>query len=125
MKAMLDRLCRVFEWLCFGALIIVSYSLIAEITNSIIDANTPEQEMVVKKFKYYDWAEDMSIFEQYLAQEKGKALGEDVPVTVMGKPDMFQLIVPEDAAWSLFFFLIVCYPVIYVVNGKVRFLLWR
>ena len=127
MKAMLDRLCRVVEWLCFGALIIVSYSLIAEITNSIIDANTPEQEMVVKKFKYYDWAEDMSIFEKYLAQEKGKALGEDVPVTVMGKPDMFQLDAPaiDGVVFALFVFLFLCYAVIYILNGKVRFLTWK
>ena len=127
MKAMLDRLYRVFEWLCFGALIIVSYSLIAEITNSIIDANTPEQEKVVKKFKYYDWAEDMSRFEQYLAQEKGKALGEDVPVTVMGKPDMFQLDAPaiDGVVFALFVFLFLCYAVIYILNGKVRFLPWR
>ena len=40
MKAMLDRLCRVVEWLCFGVWVTTLYSIIGYI---IIDMNTPQE----------------------------------------------------------------------------------
>ena len=126
MKAILDRLCRVVEWACFFALIMLFYTMVANVINTIINANTPEQEMVVDKFLYYDWAEKMPAWRRAIEESEGKVLGEYVPVTVMGKPDMFQLEVPAiEMGFALFVFLFLCYAVIYILNGKVRFLPWR
>jgi len=117
MKAILDRLCRVVEWVCFGALIIFSYSLIAGITNEIIDANTPEQVRTVER--------EADLYDALNDTNSGIEIGDTITKTIREKPDMFQLIFPEDAFIPLFFFLIVCYPVIYILNGKVRFIPWR
>ena len=124
MKAMLDRLYRVFEWLCFGALIIVSYSLIAEITNSIIDANTPEEEIIDKKFVGNERTGETIIID---GQETEVVESRYISEIKMVKPeDMFQLDTPDfGVSVLLFYFLILCYIVIYILNGKVRFLPWK
>lgn len=127
MEAILDRLCRVVEWACLCALIMLSYTIVANVINMIINANTQEQEMVIDKFQYYDWAEKMPSWERAIEESEGKVLGEYAPVTVMGKPDMFQLDVYPivDVGFVVFVFLFLCYAVIYILNGKVRFLPWK
>lgn len=144
---MLDRLCRVIEWLCFIPLIITIYLLVALVTNVIIDANTPLQEMMVSKPAPYDDSYDAQIvndLQEQLTFLKGiNAEPEDIQEAEeqyeaariswqqqyggpqLRKPeDMYQL--PADVSLGLLsFFSIIVYAFIYIVRGKVRFLPWR
>ena len=120
---MLDRLCRVIEWLCFIPLIITIYLLVALVTNVIIDANTPLQEMKVgSEFVSYDDSHN-----EYVTIDgvKHKIGGKYVSITGLRKPeDMYQL--PADVSLGLLsFFSIIVYAFIYIVRGKVRFLPWK
>lgn len=103
-------------------MIYVFYWSIAGIANTIIDANTPGQEIIVKKYVgnesetiIIDGVEKEIIKPRYISEKN------------MVKPeDMFQLYVP-DVGFILqtFCFLIFCYILIYILRGKVRFLPWR
>ena len=44
MKAILDRLCRVVEWVCFGVWVTFLYSVIAY---TIIDMITPQENKLI------------------------------------------------------------------------------
>ena len=145
---MLDRLCRVIEWLCFIPLIITIYLLVALVTNVIIDANTPLQEMKVgSKLVPYDDSHDAQIVndlqEQLTFVKAINAAPEDIQKAEkeyeaariswqqqyggpqLRKPeDMYQL--PADVSLGLLsFFSIIAYAFIYIVRGKVRFLPWK
>ena len=145
---MLDRLCRVIEWLCFIPLIITIYLLVAVVTNVIIDANTPLQEMEVgSKLVPYDDSHDAQIVndlqEQLTFLKAINAEPEDIQNAEkeyeaariswqqqyggpqLRKPeDMYQL--PADVSLGLLsFFSIIVYAFIYIVRGKVRFLPWK
>ena len=115
---MLKRLCKVFERLCFGALIILLYMASAEVINDKIYDSTPSEAWTIEK--------EATIFDQL---EDGEEIGDTITRTIIRKPDMFQLVAPfefgDDEFNFLLLFVFVTYPLIYVINGKVRFLPWN